>query len=140
MRTCQKHDIKSHHTDIDNEETIILYDSKSAVNYLNTDCELHLKAFIKTNIIKQNNEKIITVFECDNLSDMIFRKKRDSANYLMISTAHLIKSRLNILKGNDNFKEKKSRSYTNIRSIHNMKIVLCKRKMIMIIYRKHKES
>ena len=37
---------------------------------------------------------------------MIFRRKRDSANYLMISTAHSIKSSLNILKKDDDLKKK----------------------------------
>ena len=105
MRTCQKHEIESGHTDIDNEGTVILYDSKNAVNYISLDCELRLKAFEETNIIRKNDENIITVLECDDLSNMIFRRKRDSANYLMISVAHSIKSSLNILKKDDDLKE-----------------------------------
>ena len=107
MKTCQKHEIKSDHIDINNENTIILYDSKSAVNYINLDYELRLKAFEETSVVKKNDENIITVFECDDLSNMIFRRKRNSANYLMISAAHSIKSSLNILKKDDDLKEKK---------------------------------
>ena len=140
IRTCQKHDIKSQYTDINNKETILLYDSKNVVNYINTDCELRLKIFNRTNLIEHNDEKMITVSECDDLSNMIFRRKRDSANYLMILTTHLIESNLNILKENDDLKKKELRSYTSIRSIHIMKITLCKRKMITIIHREHKEN
>ena len=63
MRTCQTYDIQSYYIDINNERTIILYDSKSAVNYINTDCELRLKALNRINIIEQNDEKIKTIFE-----------------------------------------------------------------------------
>ena len=140
MRTYQKYDIKSRHTDINNEETIVLYDSKSAVSYINTDCELHLKAFNGTNDIEQNDGKILTIPECNNLSNMIFRRKRDSANYLVISTAYLIKSSLNILKEDNDLKEKELRLYTSIRSTHIMKIILCKRKMVTIIHREYKEN
>ena len=52
IRTCQKHNIKSQYIDIGNEETIILYDSKSVVNYTSTTYKLCLRAFNKTNIIK----------------------------------------------------------------------------------------
>ena len=68
------------------------------------------------------------------------KKKRDSANYLMISAAHSIKSSLNILKKNDDLKEKKLRSYTSIRSTHIMKIILCNRRVVTIIHRGHKKS
>ena len=98
MRTYQKHDIESHNTDIDNEKTIVLYNSKSAVSYISTDCELCLRALNETNVIEQNDKKMIMVPERDNLSNRIFRRKRDSPNYLMISTAHLIRSNLNTLK------------------------------------------
>ena len=57
MRIYQTHDIQSHYTDINNEETIILYDSKSAVNYINTDCKLRLKALNRINVVEQNDEK-----------------------------------------------------------------------------------
>ena len=141
MRTCQKHKIESGHTDIDNENTVILYDSKSTVNYISLDCELRLKAFEKTSVVKKNDEDIITIFECDNLSNMIFRKKkRDSANYLMISAAHSIKSSLNILKEDDDLKEKELKSYTNIKSTHIMKTILCNRRVITIIYKEHKRN
>ena len=83
---------------------------------------------------------MITVFECDNLLIMIFRRKRDSANYLMISTAHLIRSNLNILKKDDDLKEKELRSYISIRSTHIIKIILIKRKVITIIHREHKRN
>ena len=83
---------------------------------------------------------MITVLEYDNLLSMIFRRKRDSANYLMISAAYSIKSNLNTLKEDDNLKKKKLRSYTSIRSTHIMKIILCDRKVITIIHKEHKES
>ena len=140
MRTCQKYEIKSSYTDIDNKVTIVLYNNKSAVSYINSDCELRLKKFKETNIVKKNNKNIITVFECDNLSNMIFRKKRDSANYLMISVTHSIKSNLNILKEDDNLKEKELRLYTNIKSTHIIKIILCNRRVVTIIHRRHKKS
>ena len=140
MKICQKHDIESQYTDIDNEETTILYDSKSAVNYISISCELRLRTLNKTNVVEQDNEKIITVSEYDDLSNMIFRRKRNRANYLMILTAHMIKSSLNILKEDDDLKEKKLRSYINIRSTYIMKIILCKRKVITIIHREHKGS
>ena len=116
MRTCQKHDIESYHTDIDNEGTIILYDSNSVVSYINTDCELRLRAFNKTNIIKQNNKKMITVLECDDLSNMIFRKKHDSTNYLndINSTFKQIKSK--------HFKRKRRSERKRVEVIHQHKI------------------
>ena len=138
IRTCQKHEIESDHTDINNENTVILYDSKSVVNYINLSCELRLKALKETSVVKKNNEDIITVLGCDNLSNMIFRRKRDSANYLMISATHSIKSSLNILKKNDDLKEKELRSYTSIKSIHIMKIILCNRRVVTIIHREQK--
>ena len=98
MRTCQKHEIKSDHIEVNNENTIVLYNSKSDVNYINLNCEFRLKAFEETNVVKKNDENIIIIFEYDNLSNMIFRRKRNSANYLMISATHSIKSSLNILK------------------------------------------
>ena len=73
---------------------------------INTDCELRLKTFNRINVIEQKDEKMITVLECNNLLNMIFRKRRDSTNYLIILTAYLIKSSLNILKENDNLKKK----------------------------------
>ena len=83
---------------------------------------------------------MITVSECDDLSNMIFRRKRDSANYLMISAAHSIKSSLNILKKDDDLKEKKLKSYTSIKSTHIMKTILCNRRVVTVIHRKHKKS
>ena len=83
---------------------------------------------------------MIIVLRYDDLSSMIFRKKRNSVNYLMISTAHSIKSSLNILKENDDLKEKELRSYINIKSTDIMKITLCNRKVITIIHREHKGS
>ena len=71
---------------------------------------------------------MIIVLECDDLSNMIFWRKRDSVNYLMISMTYLIESSLNILKENDDLKEKELKSYTSIKSIHIMKIILCKKK------------
>ena len=112
MRTCQKHEIESDHTDINNKDTVILYDSKNAISYINLNCEFRLRTFEKTSVVRKNDENIITVLECDNLSNIIFRKKRDSANYLMISAAHSIKSSLTILKKNDDLKKKKSWSHT----------------------------
>ena len=44
MRTCQKHEIESDYININNKDMIILYDSKSAVNYISLNCELRLKA------------------------------------------------------------------------------------------------
>ena len=140
MKTCQKHEMKSDYIDIENENIIILYDSKSAVNYMILSCELRLKTLEKTNVVNKNNKNIITVLECDDLSNIIFRRKRNSANYLMISAAHSIKSSLNILEENDDLKEKKLRSYTNIKSIHIMKVTLCNRKVITVIHRKKKRS
>ena len=106
MKTCQKHGMESDYTDIENENTVVLYDSKNAVNYMTLNCELHLKTLEKTNVVNKNDENIITVSECDDLSSMIFRRKRDRANYLMISAAHSIKSNLNILKKDDDLKKK----------------------------------
>ena len=140
MRTCQKHEIESDYTDIDNENTIILYNSKSAVNYISLNCELRLRMFKEIKIIRKNDENMITVLECDDLSNMIFRRKRDSTNYLMISTAYSIKSSLNILKEDDDLKEKKLKSYISIRPTHIMKITLCNRQVITIIHRKHKRN
>ena len=140
MKIYQKHIIKSQYTDINNEGITILYDSKSAVNYISTDWELRLRALNRTNVVEQNNEKIITVLECNNLSNMSFWKKRDSANYLMISTAHLIKLNLNILKKDIDLKEKKLRSYINIESIRIIKITLYERKVEKIIHKEHKGS
>ena len=74
MRTCQKHEIESGHIDINNEDTIVLYDSKSAVNYISLNCKLRLRALEEINIVKKNDENIITVLECDDLSNMIFQK------------------------------------------------------------------
>ena len=114
MRTYQTHDIQSHYIDINNERIIILYDSKSAVNYINTNCELCLKALNRINIIEQNDEKMITILEYNNLSNITFRKRRNSANCLIISTVHLIKSSLDILKeDNENWK-KKSWDHTRV--------------------------
>ena len=140
IRICQKHEIESDHTDINNKNTIILYNSKSAVNYISLNCEFRLRALEEINVVKKNNENIITVLECDDLSNMIFRRKRDSANYLMISAAHSNKSSLNILKKDDDLKEKKLRSYTSIKSIHIIKIILCNRRVITIIHKEHKRS
>ena len=61
-------------------------------------------------------------------------------NYLMISATHSIKSSLNILREDDDLKEKKLRSYISIKSIHIMKIILCKRKVITIIHKEYKKS
>ena len=119
---------------------IVLYDSKSAVSYINLNCKLRLKAFKEVRVVNKNDENMITVLEYDNLSNMIFRRKRDSANYLVISAAHSIKSSLNILKEDDYLKEKKLRSFTSIRSTHIIKTTLCDRKVIMIIHRGHKGS
>ena len=140
MRTCQKHEIKLNYTDINNEDTIILYDSKNAVNYINLNCELRLRTLEEINVVRKNDEDIITIFECDDLSNMIFQRKRDSANYLMISAAHSIKLNLNILKKDDDLKEKELRSYTSIKSIYIIKTILCNRRIVMIIYKKHKRS
>ena len=140
MRTCQKHKIKSDLIDINNEDTVVLYDSKNAVNYINLNCELRLRTFEEINIVRKNDENIIIILECDDLSNMIFRRKRDSANYLMISTAHSIKLSLNILKKDDDLKEKELRSYTSIRSIHIIKIILCNRRVVTIIHKEHKRS
>ena len=140
MKTCQKHEIESDYTDINNEDTIVLYDSKSAVSYINLDCRLCLKTLKKIKIIKKNGENMITVSEYDNLSSMIFRRKRDNTNYLIILTAHSIKLNLNILKEDNDLKEKKLKSYTSIRSIYIIKIILYDRKVITIIHREHKES
>ena len=114
--------------------------SKSAVNYINLNCELHLKTFEKTNVVRKNDENMITVLECNDLSNMIFRRKCDSANYLVISATHSIKLSLNILKKDDDLKEKKLRSYISIRSIHIIKIILCNRRVITVIYKRHKKS
>ena len=108
MGICQKHKIESHYIDMNNEGTIILYDSKSTINYINLECKLRLRAFRKINVVQKDDENIITVSEYDNLSDMIFRRRRDSANYLMISTVHLMKSSLNILKEDNDLKKKKN--------------------------------
>ena len=72
MRTCQRHEIELDYTDINNENTIILYDSKNAVSYINLNCEFRLKTFKEVKIVKKNSENMITVFEYDNLSSMIF--------------------------------------------------------------------
>ena len=140
MRTCQKHEIKSDYTDIDNESTIVLYDNKSAVSYISLNCEFRLKTFKEIKIVKKNDENMITVSEYNDLLNIIFWKKRDSAEYLMISTVHSIKLNLNILKEDDDLKEKKLRSYTSIKSTHIMKIILCDRKVITIIHREYKGS
>ena len=140
MKTCQKHGIESDYTDINNKDTVILYDSKSAVNYINLNCELRLKALKKTSVVSKNDENIITVLECNDLSDMIFRRKRNNANYLVISAAHSIKSSLDILKEDDDLKKKELRSYTSIRSTHIMKIILCNRRVVTAIHREHKRS
>ena len=140
MRTYQKHEIESDHININNEDTVILYDSKNAVSYINLNCELRLKALGEANVVRKNNENIIIVFECDDLSNMIFRKKRDSANYLMISAAHSIKLNLNILKKDDDLKEKELKSYTSIKSIHIIKTILCNRRVITVIHKEHKRS
>ena len=140
MRTCQKHEIESDYIDIDNKDMIVLYDSKSAVSYINLNYKFRLKAFKEIKVVKKNDENIITVFKYDDLSSMIFWRKRNSANYLIISTTHSIKLNLNILKEDDDLKEKKLRSYISIRSIHIMKIILYDRKVITVIYKRHKES
>ena len=140
MKICQTHEIKSDYIDIDNEDTIIFYDNKSAVSYISLSCELRLRTLEETKVVKKDDENIITIFECDNLLSMIFRKKRDSANYLVISATHSIKSSLNVLKENDDLKEEELRSYTSIRSTHIMKIILRDKKVITIIHKKCKES
>ena len=140
IRTCQKHEIKSDHIDIDNEDTVVLYDSKNAVSYINLDCELRLKVFEETSVIKKNDENIITVSECNDLSNMIFRRKRDSANYLMISATHSIKLSLNILKKDDDLKEKELRSYISIRPTYIIKTILCNRRVVTIIHKEHKRN
>ena len=58
----------------------------------------------------------------------------------MISTAHSIKLNLNILKKDDNLKEKELKSYTSIKSSHIMKIILFNRRVRTIIHKEHKES
>ena len=140
MKTCQTHGIESDYIDINNENTVVLYDSKSAISYISLNCKFRLKTLEETKIVKKDDENMITIFRCDDLSNMIFRKKRDSANYLMISTAHSIKSSLNALKENDDLKEKELRSYTSIRSIHIMEITLRDKKVVTIIHREHKGS
>ena len=140
MKTCQTYEIELNYIDINNEGTIVLYDSKSAVSYISLNCELRLKTFRKTKVVKKDDENMITISECDDLLSMIFRRKRDSVNYLMISAEHSIKSSLNVLKEDDDLKEKELRSYTNIRSTHIMKITLCDKKVITIIHREHKRS
>ena len=140
IKTCQKYEIKSDYIDINNENMTVLYDSKNAVNYISLNRELRLKIFKEIKIVNKNDENIITVLEYDDLSNMIFWRKRDSANYLIISAAHSIKSSLNILKEDDDLKEKKLESYTSIRSTHIIKIILCNRKVITVIHRRHKES
>ena len=132
--------ITSRYIDINNKGTIVLYDSKSIVNYINLNCELRLKAFKKISVVQKNDKNIITIFEYDNLLNIIFRRKRDSTNYLMISTTHLMKSNLNILKKDDDLKKRKLRSYTSIKLTHIIKITLCNKKIITIIHRKYKES
>ena len=140
MKTCWNHEIESSYIDIDNKDPVILYGSQSAVNYISLDCELRLKALEETSVVKKNDENIITVSEYDDLSNMIFRRKRDSANYLTISAIHSIKSSLDNLKEDNNLKEKELRSYTSIRSTHIMRITLCDRKMITIIHKKRKKG
>ena len=137
MRICQKYEIESYYIYINNEGTIILYNKKSAINYISKDFKIRLRAFNETDVVEQNDEKIIIIFEC-NRPDMIFRRKRDSADYLMILTTYLIKSSLKILKEDNNLKDKELGSYISIRSTHIIKITLCKRKVITIIHRKHK--
>ena len=105
IKTCQKHEIESRYIDIDNEGTIVLYDSKSIVNYISLDYELRLRAFKKINVVQKDDKNMITILEYHNLLNIIFRKRRDSANYLMISIAYLMKSSLNILKEDDDLKE-----------------------------------
>ena len=140
MKTCQIHEIESGYIDISNENTIILYDSKSAVSYISLSCELRLRTFEETKIVKKDDENMITIFGCDDLSNMIFRRKRDSANYLMISATHSIKLSLNVLEEDDDLKEEELRSYTSIKLIHIMKIILRDKKVITIIHKKCKES
>ena len=140
MRTCQKHTMKSVCVNINKERIIVLYDRKNIINYISLDCELCLKALNETIIIEYNDEKMIKNFKYDDFSETIFRKRRDNANYLMILTLYLTKSELNTLKENDDLKEKELRSYTSIKSIYIIKIILCKRKVTTIIYREYKES
>ena len=140
MRTCQKHEIESDYIDIDNEGTIVLYDNKSAVSYISLDCKLRLKTLKETRVVKKNNENMITILEYNNLLSMIFRRKRDSANYLMISVTYSIKSSLDILKEDDDLEKKELGSYISIKSTHIMKITLCNRKVVTVIYREHKRS
>ena len=140
MKTCQTHEKESDYININNKDTIVLYDNKSAVNYISLDCELRLRTLEETKVVKKDDENMITVFRCDDLSNMIFWRKRDSANYLMISATHSIKSSLNVLKEDDDLKEKELESYTNIRSTHIMKTTLRDKKMITIIHRERKES
>ena len=140
IKTCQKHEIESGYTGIDNEDTIILYDSKSAVNYISWGCELRLKALRETSVVNKNDKNIITILECDDLLNMIFRRKRNSTNYLVISAAHSIKSSLNTLKEDDDLKEKELGSYTSIRPTHIMRVILCNRRVVTVIHRGHKGS
>ena len=140
MKTCQTHEIKSDYIDISNKDMIVLYDSKNAVSYISLSCELRLKTLEETKVVKKDDENMITVPECDDLSNMIFRRKRDSANYLMISTTHSIKSSLNALKENDDLKEEELGSYISIRSIYIMKITLRDKKVITIIHKERKEN
>ena len=140
MKTCQTYGIEPDYIDIGNEGTIVLYDSKSAVNYISLSCELRLRTFRETKVVKKDDENMITIPGCDDLSNMIFRRKRDSADYLMISAEHLIKSSLDVLEEDDDLKEKELGSYTSIRSTHIMKITLCDKKVVTVIHREHKES
>ena len=140
MKTYQTHEIKSDYINIDNEDTIVLYDSKSVVSYISLNCKLRLRTFEETKVVKKDDKNMITISECDNLSNMIFRRKRDSANYLMISATHSIKLNLNVLKEDDDLKEEELESYTSIRSTHIMKITLRDKKVITIIHRERKES
>ena len=57
MKTCQKHEIESNHININNEDTIILYDNKSAVSYISLDCQLR---FFKKHSKKQASSEKTT--------------------------------------------------------------------------------
>ena len=53
MKIYQRHEIESNYIDIDNECTIVLYDSKSVVHYINLNCELCLRALEEIKVVKK---------------------------------------------------------------------------------------
>ena len=120
MRTCQKHDMRSACIGIGNERTIVLCDRKSIINYISLDCELRLRTLNEIIVIEYDDEKMIKILKYNDFPETIFRRKCNSTNYLMISTAYLTKSQLNVLKENDDLKKKELRSYTSIKLIHIM--------------------